>query len=366
MEIPVNSKILIVDDKQQNVSLLETMLEGEGYSDILGITDSRNAADIYQSYEPDIVLLDLNMPYLDGFQVMAQLKNLEQDSYTPVLVLTALQDEEIRLKALESGAKDFLSKPFNRTEVLSRIKNILEVRLLHNKIKEQNEKIKEQNTQLEQHNIILEVKVKERTRELQDTRLEIIRRLGLAAEYRDNETGYHIIRMSKMSKVLAKAIGMTENESDIILQASPMHDIGKIGIPDSVLLKPGKLELDEWKIMKTHTSIGEKLLSGHPSILLEKAKEIAVSHHEKWDGSGYPLGLKGADIPLSGRICALADVFDALTSIRPYKKAWTVTDAVAEIQKGKGLHFDSDLVEAFESRLEDFIAIKNQFKEPED
>ena len=365
MELFVNSKILIVDDKQQNVSLLETMLEGEGYTDILGITDSRNVVDIYQSYEPDIVLLDLNMPNVDGFKVMEQLMTLEQDSYTPVLVLTALQEEQIRLKALKSGAKDFLSKPFNQTEVLSRIKNILEVRLLHKKVKEQNEQIKVQNIQLEQHNIILEMKVRERTRELQDTRLEIIRRLGLAAEYRDNETGYHIIRMSKMSQVLAKAIGMTEDEPDIILHSSPMHDIGKIGIPDSVLLKPGKLEPDEWQIMKTHTSIGEKLLAGHPSILLEKAKEIAVSHHEKWDGSGYPFGLRGTDIPLSGRICALADVFDALTSIRPYKKAWMVDAAVAEINKGKGFHFDPNLVEAFEARLEEFIKIKNQFKEPE-
>jgi len=357
MESILRARILIVDDKEQNISLLETMLSMAGYTNILGTTDPRDVVDLYQGFEPDIVLLDINMPYLDGFEVMAQLKALEKDNYIPVLVLTALQDETVRLKALSSGAKDFLTKPFNQSEILSRIHNVLEVRLLHNKVRSQKE-------QLENQNVILEEKVRERTKELHDTRLEIIRRLGLAAEYRDNETGFHIIRMSKMSQALALAIGMPEAEEDIILHASPMHDIGKIGIPDRILLKPGKLDLEEWEIMKTHAAKGCKMLEGHPSDLLQKAQEIAFSHHEKWNGSGYPLGLEGDKIPLASRICALADVFDALTSDRPYKIAWTVEDALNEIKKGQGTHFDPELVEIFMENRDVMLKIKDQFKEP--
>ncbi len=328
-----------------------------GYSNIVGSTDSRDALDLYKGFEPDIVLLDLNMPYFDGFQVMKQLQELEKDEYAPVLVLTAMKEEDVRLKALGSGAKDFISKPFNRTEVLLRIQNMLEVRLLNRKVKEQNKLLENQNT-------ILEEKVRDRTLELKETRLEVINRLGRAAEYRDNETGLHIIRMSKMSKILALASGIPDDEADIILHASPMHDIGKIGIPDRILLKPGKLNDEEWEIMKTHTTIGEKILEGHPSQLLKTAREIAVSHHEKWDGSGYPKGIEKDQIPVSGRICALADVFDALTSVRPYKAAWSVEDAVEEIRKGAGKSFDPDLVEILINEIPQMKQIKDQYREP--
>lgn len=357
MESIQKSRILIVDDKQPNIELLEDMLSEEGYSNVIGISDSRDAADLYQGFGPDIVLLDLNMPYKDGFQVMAELKQLEPDSYVPILVLTASQDEESRLRALDSGARDFISKPFNRTEVLLRIRNILEVRQLQNQVRQQNE-------QLEKHNLILAETVRERTRELRKTRLEVINRLGRAAEYRDNETGFHIIRMSKMSQVIALAYGMSEQKADILLHASPMHDIGKIGIPDHVLLKPGKLDSEEWEIMKTHTNIGEKILNGHDSKLLLIATEVAITHHEKWDGSGYPKGLSGDDIPITGRICAIADVFDALTSDRPYKKAWSIDQTLELIKQGRGCHFDPDLVDILLEKLDEIIGIKEAYKEP--
>jgi putative two-component system response regulator len=212
--------------------------------------------------------------------------------------------------------------------------------------------------------MILEQKVRERTRELEETRMEIIRRLGRAAEYRDNETGLHIIRMSKFSQILGQATGMSDQDSGMLLNASPMHDIGKIGIPDSILLKPGKLDADEWEIMKTHSSIGAKILSGHPSELMQMAREIALTHHEKWDGSGYPGGLSGEEIPLSGRIVALADVFDALTSERPYKKAWAVDDAVSFIKENSGKHFDPTLVELFIDRLDEIIEVRDKYAEP--
>jgi len=217
---------------------------------------------------------------------------------------------------------------------------------------------------LRSQNKTLEKRVQERTQELFQTQLEIIKRLGLAAEYRDNETGLHIVRMSQISALLAKAAGLDDVEAEMVLNASPMHDIGKIGIPDHILLKPGKLNSEEWVTMQTHTTIGARILSGHHSSLLEMACEIALTHHEKWDGSGYPKGLKGNDIPLTGRIVALADVFDALTSERPYKHAWTARDAVTLIKEDSGKHFDPRLVEQFLSLLPEIVAIKEKYAEP--
>ncbi len=345
-ELP-NAKILVVDDEAANVKLLQRLLSAAGYQNIDTTTDPREVADMYRQNRHDIVLLDIRMPHKDGFEVMKDLHEVDSDDYIPVLVLTAQIDPETRLRALEGGAKDFLNKPFDRWEVLNRIKNMLEVRLLHNQVRDQNR--------------ILEEKVRERTQELFETRLEIIRRLGRAAEYRDNETGNHIIRMSKYSEIVAAAAGFSETDCELILNASPMHDIGKIGIPDRILLKPGKLDAEEWEIMKSHVTIGAEILSGHHSELMNLAREIALSHHEKWDGSGYPNGLSGEEIPEAGRIVALSDVFDALTSERPYKKAWSVDDAMAEIRRNKGSHFEPRLVDLFEAHLPAILEVKGQY-----
>ncbi len=346
----LNAKILIVDDEADNISVLEKTLKLAGYTSLQTTTDSRKVKTIYQDFLPDLILLDLNMPHMNGFQVMDQLKDIETNSYLSVLVLTGLNDDETLLRALDSGAKDFINKPFDSHEVLSRIRNLLEVRLLHKQLKNQNQ--------------ILEKKVQDRTKELHDSRLEVVRRLGRAAEYRDNETGLHIIRMSKMSALIGKVAGVCDSDCDLLLNASPMHDIGKIGIPDKVLLKPGKLNADEWEIMKTHSAIGANLLSGHDSKLMKMAHTIALTHHEKWDATGYPKGLKEEDIPFVGRICALCDVFDALTSKRLYKEAWSIEDSWAEIKRNAGKHFDPKLVKVFEQILPDLIRITKEYAEP--
>ena len=342
----LHANILIVDDQAPNVTLLEKMLKHAGYTSVKGITDSRLAVSMYLQHDVDLLLLDIRMPHMDGFEVMSKLQDTVSDDYLPILVLTAELATETKAKALCNGAKDFLTKPFEQLEVLQRIHNILEVRVLHKLMKKQNQDLEE---------IVIR-----RTQELADSRYEIIQRLGRAAEYKDNETGNHILRMSKFSEMLARAAGLSKDESDMILNASPMHDIGKIGIPDRVLLKPGKLDAEEWAIMQTHVTIGVDLLSGSNSPLMLMAKNIALLHHEKWDGSGYPNGLAGENIAIEGRICALCDVFDALTSERPYKKAWTVEDTMTLIKEESGKHFDPKLVTCFESILDEVLAYRSE------
>ncbi|MDH4133307.1 MAG: two-component system response regulator [Gammaproteobacteria bacterium] len=344
------AKLLLVDDEPANLRLLEAMLRMEGYANTVSISDSREVEQAYREQRFDIVLLDINMPHFDGFQVLERLRQIDGAGYPPVLVLTAQSDTSTRLRALKAGARDFVTKPFLREEVVTRIRNLLEVRLMQNS--------------LENRNRWLDEKVRERTRELNETRLEVIRRLGRAAEYRDNETGLHIIRMSKYSQVLGRAAGLSESEAELLLNASPMHDIGKIGIPDGILLKPGKLDPEEWTVMKTHASIGAEILSSSGSELLEAARVIAISHHEKWDGSGYPHGLAGDAIPFTGRIVAVADVFDALTTERPYKKAWAIDDAFNYIREQSGKHFDPALAGLFLRHSEEILTIRRNHAEP--
>ncbi|MFW5450032.1 MAG: HD domain-containing phosphohydrolase [Methylophagaceae bacterium] len=343
-----SAHILIVDDQILNVKLLEGILKKEGYDHVFSTTDSREAVSMYVQHQIDILLLDIRMPHLDGFAVMGLLNDLTHDNdYLPILVLTAELTSETRSKALSGGAKDFLTKPFDRLEVLQRINNILEVRLLHKQVQNQNQ--------------ILEAKVAERTKELELSRYEVIERLGKAAEFKDNETGNHILRMAKYSRLLAQAAGLSKEEVDLIYLAAPMHDIGKIGIPDHILLKPGKFEPDEWEIMKSHVLLGADILSGSDDIpLLYKAKTIALTHHERWDGQGYPNGLSGEDIPIEGRICAIADVFDALTSDRPYKEAWTVEKSVALLHAESGQQFDPNLIPLFDSILDEVLAYREE------
>lgn len=350
--------ILMVDDEEVNLRLLETMLATAGYSNLIAVKDPRDVLGIYRANDIDLILLDINMPYMDGYEVMEQLAVLEGDHLPPIMMLTAQSMQEFRQRALDNGARDYVTKPFDANELLSRVRNLLEVQLAHKYMRDQNE--------------ILERKVAERTVELQNahaeihaSRLQIVRRLGLAAEYKDEETGLHIIRMSKISALLGKRAGLDEGQCDLLLNAAPMHDIGKIGIPDHILLKPGKFEPEEWEIMKTHAQIGADILSGDDSPLLVMARDIAISHHEKWDGSGYPHGLSGEAIPLVGRITALADVFDALTSVRPYKKAWPTDEAVDYIIGQSARHFDPELVTHFQSGLPEILEIKEQYPEPE-
>jgi putative two-component system response regulator len=326
------ARILIVDDEPANVDLLRRLLGRSGFTNIESTNDPREAAHLFLSMQPDIVLLDLHMPHMDGLEVIDALSNLGGASYLPILMLTGDITPEARREALSRGAKDFVNKPFHADEVMLRIRTLLETRFLY--------------LQIQSHNQMLEAKVRERTLELESAQIEIIERLARAAEFRDDNTGQHTERVGQMAALLAKEIGMTDGQVALIRRAAPLHDVGKIGIPDSVLLKLGRLTADEFTLVKTHTTIGARILSGSRFDLLRLAEQIAFSHHERWDGSGYE-GLEGENIPLPGRIVAVADVFDALTQKRPYKAAWTIDDAVAEIVRQSGRQFDPSLVQAF-------------------
>ncbi len=322
-----DAKILIVDDEPANVRFLEIVLQEAGYSTLCSTTDAREAVSRFQDFQPDIILLDLHMPHLDGFEVMGQLKShVEEESYLPILVLTADTTPQTKRRALAGGAKDFLSKPLDTSEVLLRLNNLLHTRF---------------------QNQILEEKVRERTHDLEKAQLETLQRLALAAEYRDDDTGLHAKRVGMTAGRIAEALGLPPAQVDLILRAAPLHDVGKIGIADGILLKTGKLTDEEFVTMKQHSVIGARILSGSSSPWLQLAETIALSHHERWNGRGYPAGLSGEAIPQIGRIVAVADVFDALTHERPYKKAWPVVEATAEIEAQGGNQFDERVVKAF-------------------
>ena len=344
------ARILVVDDEPANLKLLSLMLRTDGYSRVELLQDPREVLPSYRAERPDLILLDINMPHLDGYAVLEQLRALGDVPTPPVVVLTAQSGEDFLLRALKGGASDFLSKPFNRREMLARVHNMLLAslaqRMLHNQ------------------NHVLERRVRERTEELSQSRLDIVRRLGRASEYRDNETGQHILRMSHASALLARHLGWGPAACDLMLNASPMHDVGKIGIPDGILLKPGPLTPSEREVMQTHTRIGADILSGSGTDLLEMATDIALAHHEKWDGSGYPRGLAGTAIPEAARIVAITDVFDALTSTRPYKKPWSVADALRFMSDNAGTHFDPHIVAVFLGLIPEVLQIRERYTEP--
>jgi putative two-component system response regulator len=348
-----DSRILIVDDKPANVMLLEQLLEEEGYENLISTTDSREVLGIFKEEEIDLILLDIRMPFMDGIEVMGALKEgVGDEDYLPILVLTAQTDMETRQNALAAGARDFLTKPFQPWEVFQRIHNLLETRYFY----------KGQRGRADD----LEVQVQARTQQIRETQLEVVRRLGRAGEYRDNETGAHVVRMSKSCELLARKVGMDEKYASLILQASPMHDVGKIGIPDAILLKPGRLDTDEFAIMRRHVEIGVDIIGDHDSEMMDMAREIAGGHHEKWDGTGYPNGLKGEDIPLSARIAAICDVFDALTSERPYKDAWPLEKAIEFFKENAGSHFDPNLTELFLELVPEVTELRNDYPDEEE
>jgi putative two-component system response regulator len=329
------ARILVVDDQPANVTLLERMLESWGYDDVTGTTRSHEVPDLCATLDPDLLLLDLQMPAPDGFELMEILApRIDHAPRMPVLVLTADITAATRQRALAAGASDFLSKPLDPTEVRLRIANLLETRRLERRMLEQNQQ--------------LESRVHERTADLEQARIELLERLALAAEYRDDNTQEHAQRVGRTTALLAEVMGLSGAEIELLLRAAPLHDIGKIGVPDAILLKSAPLTNEEFGVMKVHTTIGAEILSGSEFDLLQTAQRIAASHHERWDGGGYPRGLHGTQIPLAGRLVAIADVFDALVNERPYKLAWPLERAVEEIVALRGTHFDPAVVDAFE------------------
>jgi putative two-component system response regulator len=328
------ARILLVDDEPANIELLRRLLTRAGYSRFADTTDPLAAAELCESFNPDLICLDLHMSPLDGFGVLEQLVPLiPRGSYLPILMLTSESSAAAKQRALALGAKDFITKPFDADEVILRIQNLLVPRFMH--------------LELAGYNQVLERQVLERTRALEESRLEVLERLARAAEFRDDATGQHARRVGFIAGRLAELAGLTGAEVEVIIRAAPLHDIGKIGIPDRILLKPGKLSAEEFEIMKQHAGVGAEILAGGRSGLLRTAQEIAHHHHERWDGTGYPAGLRGDSIPLESRFVALADVFDALTHARPYRDAWPLPEVLEEIQRQAGVLFDPSLVREF-------------------
>lgn len=346
------SKILVVDDEVRNLSLMEALLVPLGYEVILA-GNGEEALEKVQLNPPDLILLDIMMPGLDGFEVTRRLKENEETKGIPIVTVTVLEEVEDRVRALEAGADDFLHKPVDKMELKARVHSLLKVKAFHDHMLD--------------HQKILEEEVTKRTGQLRAAfekvkkeSLASIYRLSKASEYKDEDIGAHIQRMSNYSAAVARKLGLNETTVETILYASPMHDVGKIGIPDHILLKPGKLEPDEWESMKRHVTIGAGILKGSDSAFIKLGRTIALTHHEKWDGSGYPEGLRDEKIPLAGRITALADVFDALTSRRPYKEPYPLETALEIIKKERGGHFDPAIVDIFMKHIDDIVKIKDE------
>ncbi|MFS0728020.1 HD-GYP domain-containing protein [Paenibacillus sp. 1P07SE] len=335
-----SATILIVDDQEYNIHLLERILSRAGFTRLIPLVDPERIREVVSASKPDIILLDWHMPGVDGMQALGMIRELSgEDHYLPVLVLTADVTSEAKQKALQAGAHDFLTKPVDRTEVILRMNNLLRTRYLH--------------LQLSMQKSTLEERVQQRTIELQQAKLEILQLLGKTSEFRDDMTGRHTLRVGRLSGLIAARLGLPERMTELITMAAPLHDIGKIGIPDELLLKPGRFDPEELERMKAHTTIGYKILEASSFEVLRMAGVIARSHHEKWDGTGYPQGLAGREIPLEARIVALADFYDALTHERPYKKAWTPEEATAEIILQRERHFDPEVVDAYLSLIQE-------------
>lgn len=335
--------VLMVDDNMTNLVLVRHLVTRMEGCEALAYTDPQVALEVLAETEVDIVLVDYRMPEIDGVEFIRRMRAMPRHEHVPVVMVTTVDERDVTIEALEAGATDFLTKPLEPIEFKVRLRNLLALRGAQRRLADRAARLDEE--------------VAEKTRELRDREREIIWRLSKATERRDTDTGDHIARMSRICGLVAEELGLSAEECRLIEIAAQMHDVGKVGIPDEILFKPGPLTAEERKVMETHTELGWNILEGSQSRLLQLAADIAVSHHERWDGRGYPRGVAGADIPLAGRITALSDVFDALMSVRPYKPAWSLDEARAFIVEGTGKHFDPDCVAAFFARWDEIIAI---------
>ncbi|OGD18805.1 MAG: two-component system response regulator [Candidatus Aminicenantes bacterium RBG_16_63_16] len=344
------SRILVVDDEDRNRRLMEAMISPLGHEVILA-SDGEEGLAKAVSESPDLILLDVMMPKLNGFEVAQRLKENWQTKTIPIVIVTALREVEDRVRALEAGADDFLSKPVDKIELRARITSLLKVKAYHE--------------YLRNYQKMLEEEVEHKTRELKSAfqkikgaSLETILRLCRAAEFKDEETGNHLRRVSRYVAIVARDLGLSANYQEQLIYAAPMHDIGKIGIPEKILLKKGKLDPGEWEIMKQHTTIGAKILSGSNEEFIKLGELIALTHHERWDGSGYPRGLKEDEIPICGQITAIADAFEAMTSDRCYSPAMPREDALDVIRRGTGVLFSPQIAATFLAARDEIISVR--------
>lgn len=342
-------RVVVIDDAEINVVLLCKLLDKLNACTAIRFTEPGRALDWCQKNTPDLVFVDYMMPEMHGVDFISRFRQIPACLDIPILMITANDETAVRYEALEAGANDFLNKPIDKIEFLARTKNMLALR-------------KKQRL-LENRAVWLDSEVKKATAEIKLREKETILRLSRAADSRDPETGAHILRMANYSRLIATNLGLSDEQQQMVLDAAPMHDIGKVGIPDHILLKPGKLTPEEFAIMKTHARLGYQILAGSQSEIVQSGAEIALAHHEKYDGSGYPQGLRGTEIPLFARIVAVADVFDALTSERPYKSAWPIAKAVAFLREGAGQHFDPQCVDAFLSDWDKVVEIRERYQD---
>ncbi len=346
-------KILAVDDDETNLRILDGMLIPMGYK-VLRAHDGVEAISIANSSEIDLILLDVMMPKMDGFETTKILKTSDKTKFIPIVMVTALNEVYHRVKALEAGADDFLTKPVEISELRARVKSLI-------KVKAYNDFMVDSKNFLEEEVRKKTIELKEAYEKIKESSLESIYLLSKVCEYRDEDTGAHILRMSHYAAIIAQKMGQKPEFVNNLLYSTPMHDIGKIGIPDRILLKHGKLDAEEFEIMKLHTVFGEKILQNSRTELMQIAQKIAISHHEKWDGSGYPYRLKGEAIPIEGQITAIADVFDALTSKRPYKEPLAIEKSIEIIRESSNSHFSPSVVDAFFMALDEILKVKKQY-----
>lgn len=356
------TRILVADDEQRNRIALTDLLVSQGY-EVLQACDGMEALEKTKDLSPDVILLDIKMPKLNGLEVTKIVKKDENMRLIPIIMVTGLDDVRLRIQALKLGADDFLTKPPRMAELTARVRSLAKVKAYNDHMRNYQ---KELEAQVEKRTQQLKMSLQQRQQiheKLKDAYRDTIHRLSRAAEYKDEDTGAHLLRLSNYVAMVSREMGLDEAAVESILYAVPMHDIGKIGVPDKILLKPGKLSPEEWQIMKKHTTFGAEILKNSSSDFLKVGRVIALSHHEKWDGTGYPKGLRGSKIPLPGRITAIADVFDALTSKRPYKEAIPIEKSFQIIREGKRKHFDPDIVDAFFRKEDQFVEFRNKYQD---